>query len=259
MTRISFWHGLRLTYGGSLAFLRACPWLALVPVAFELLQHIVEVRGGMYESLAAAQAHENDPVRLGFGYLKILALTVPTWWVVRFLPRRDAAFASRIDWPALRLFAGFLAVQMGLAAIDLFVLPRSNAATGWALLAGLVEGGLMCAWAVAAPLGNASMGLLASIRLMWRHLPWTLAFQLVAMLPLMILHYALGLLPLFSHRGLMWPALLLDTLVVGALTPVLIASSFYAAQRSAMSAGVSLLPVQDDPGVGAAGLAGGTA
>jgi hypothetical protein len=53
---MTFWKGLRTSYGGSLAFLAACPLLALVPVVFELLQHVAEVHIGMYDSIAAAKA-----------------------------------------------------------------------------------------------------------------------------------------------------------------------------------------------------------
>ena len=77
------------------------PWLnfesAPTPVAFELLQHVVEVRIGMYDSLAAAQAVEDSPMRTAFGLLKVASL--PAYWVMRFLPRRDARFAARVESP----------------------------------------------------------------------------------------------------------------------------------------------------------------
>lgn len=53
---MTFWKALTTTYRGSIAFLIACPLLALVPVVFELVQHVVEVRIGLYDSVAAARA-----------------------------------------------------------------------------------------------------------------------------------------------------------------------------------------------------------
>ncbi len=43
---MAFWTALKATYSGSSAFLIACPLLALIPVAFELLQHAVEAHIG---------------------------------------------------------------------------------------------------------------------------------------------------------------------------------------------------------------------
>ena len=103
---MTFWTALKATYGGSLAFLIACPRLASIPVVFELLQHAVEVHIGMYDSIAAAKAVEHHPLRMAFGMLKIVALTVPLYWGTRFLPHRDAGFAGRVDRLAVRLFAG---------------------------------------------------------------------------------------------------------------------------------------------------------
>jgi hypothetical protein len=76
---------------------------------------------------------------------------------------------------------------------------------------------------------------------MARRLPWTLAFQLAAFLPLLVPHYVLGTFAIMGPKGLMWPTLALDALLVGYLTPVIIASTYYAATRAADLAGVSLL------------------
>ena len=104
---MTFWQAFKATYSGGVAFLIACPLLALIPVAFELLQHAVEVHIGMYDSVAAAKATEHHPLRMAFGMLKVAALTVPFYWITRFQPDRDAGFAARPDPKAVRLFAGF--------------------------------------------------------------------------------------------------------------------------------------------------------
>ena len=111
----------------------------------------------------------------------------------------------------------------------------------------------MAAWTVAAPLGDAAVGLLASLRLMAHRLPWTLALQVTALLPLLIPHYALGMFAIMGRKSLMWPTLVLDALLVGILTPVMIASTYYAAMRAAGLAGVSLLPAASDAAATATG------
>jgi hypothetical protein len=124
---MTFWQAFKATYSGSVAVLIACPLLALVPVVFELLQHVVEVHIGMYDSIAAARATEHHPLRMVFGMLKVAALTIPFYWVTRFQPDRDATFAARPDPKAIRLFAVYCMFQLGLAALQLFGLPQTGA------------------------------------------------------------------------------------------------------------------------------------
>ena len=237
---MTFFQALRQTYGGSIAFLIACPLLALVPVFFEVVQHIVEVKIVMYQSIAMAKAVEHDPRRMGFGMIKVIALILPGYWIVRFLAWRDPRAAARPDARAVRLFAGFAAFQIALAVLQLFVLPQ----IGWVLLAtfvgGQVIGILIAAWGVAAALGNAAIGPRASIAIMARQMPWTFVFSLLAMLPLMVPHYAFAALAILGPKALLWPVLLIDSLLVGWLSAVLVAASYVAAERAAGRAGVSL-------------------
>ncbi len=239
---MTFWSTFKTTYSGSIAFLLACPLLALVPVGFELLQHVVEVKIGMYDSIAAAKALEHHPLRMAFGMLKIAALTVPIYWVTRFLPHRDARFAATLDPLAARLFAGVLLFDLVMAALQLFVVPQTGAALAIGFFAGQVIGCLIAAWGAAASLGNRAIGPRVSIALMARHVPWTFAFSLAVMLPLMIPHYALGALALVAPKALMWPVLVADSLLVGWLTAVLAAGAYYVAARAAGKAGVDLMP-----------------
>lgn len=236
----TFGQAFKASYTGSLAFLVACPLLALVPVIFEIIQHVVEVRIGMYASLASAKAVEHDPWRMGFGFVKIVALMVPGYWIVRFIASRDAGFAARVDHPAARLFAGFIVFEMALAAIQLFVLPPTGPVLLASFLIGQVIGCLLVAWGAAAALGNAAIGPRASVAIMARQLPWTFVFLLVAMLPLMIPHYVLGAMAILGPRWVLWPVLIADSLLVGWLTAVIVTSGFQAATRAAARAGVTL-------------------
>ena len=83
---MTFWSAFKQTYGGGTAFLIACPLLALVPIAFEFLQHVVEVRIGMYDSLAGAKTVEHHPARMGFGMVKVAALTAAGVAVIERVP-----------------------------------------------------------------------------------------------------------------------------------------------------------------------------
>ena len=246
---MTFWQAFKATYSGSVAFLLACPLLALVPIVFELIQHAVEVHIGMYDSIASAKAVEHHPLRMGFGMLKVAALTLPFYWVVRFLPQRDARFARMPDRAAIRLFAVYFAFNIALAAIQLFGLPQSGAVLAVSFVVGTIIGNVLLAWGVAASLGNPAIGPRGSIAIMARHVPWTFAFTLVVLLPLMIPHYGFAALGLVGPRMLLWPGLIVDSLLVGWLTAVMAAGGYYAAVRATTKAGVDLMPcgaVRDD-------------
>lgn len=237
---MTLWNAVRSTYGGSAAFVIACPLLALVPVVSELLQHIAEVHIGMYDSIAAAKAVERHPLRMALGMFKILSLTVPIYWISRFLFSRSPAFAARLDSRSVGLFAYYLLFQMVLATANL-ALPVTSLAPFIALFVlGLLVGALVPAWGVASSLGNPAIGLAASVRLMARHLPWTIALQLIAMLPLMVVHYAAAAAAMMGPKPLLWPILVADSLLVGYLSALIITSSYFAAMHAAERAGANL-------------------
>ena len=177
---MGFWKNLSDIYRGSARTMRALPLLALVPVVFELLQHVVEVRIGMYASIDAAKALEHDPARMALGMAKIIGITLPVYWTARYLATADPRFAARFEPRAAGLFGLVLLFQAAIAAIGLFVLPQTGTVTLISFAAGLVLGALLAAWYASAPLGNARLGPIASARLMAPLLPSTIALSAVS-------------------------------------------------------------------------------
>ncbi|HEX5238382.1 MAG TPA: hypothetical protein VFW39_07970 [Sphingomicrobium sp.] len=237
---MTFWKALKETYGGSIAFLIACPLLALVPFVFEMVQHVIEVHIGLYASAAAAQALQYNPLRMSFGLLKTAALLSAGYWITRFVATRNPKYAAAIDPVALRLFAGYFLLGLALTALQLFVIPQTVAITLVEFVAGEVITSFIVAWGAAAALGNPDVGPIASVKLMGRQLPWTVAFLLVAMLPLMVPHYVFAGVAIVGPRALLWPVLILDSLLVSWLTAVLVASAYVAAKRAADRSRVEL-------------------
>jgi hypothetical protein len=235
-----FLQAYKSTYSAGLAFVIACPLLALIPVVSELIQHLVEVKLGIYQSIDAAKALERHPLRMASGCLKVAALTLPGYWVIRFIVDRNPSRAGRIEGTPARLFARYFAFMFLLALFQLFGLPQNGAVQITAFLVSIAVTVLVAPWAVAAPLGNESVGLRKSVSIMLRHLPWGMAFYIAAFLPLVIPHYALGALALLGPTYLLWPALILDSLLVGYLAAVMSALSFYVAQHGAAPAEVQL-------------------
>ncbi len=172
--------------------------------------------------------------------VKIAALTVLIYWVTRFLPYRDARFVATFDPPAVRIFAAFLVFALAFEAIQLWVMPKSVLPMLATFVVGEIVTILILPWAVAAALGNHAVGIRASSAIMALHIPWTFGLVMVAVIPLLIPHYPFAALAITGPKMLLWPTLIVDSLLVGWMTA---AGGYYAAARAAAEAGVELMPV----------------
>lgn len=242
-------------YRWAWAFAFACPVLFLIPVIVEFAQHIVEMQGGMYSSAAGAEAFADDPLRMQFGFVKVLALLLPSYWLTRFvLYGNDSAAAKRIEWPASGLWLVvflFGAVQAfwGISGLSVSRLLNitdevaANAVDATGSLLSLVIGIYLTAWIVAWAVGNAAIGPLQSIRIMYGSFWRTVALMLAGIMPLMALHYALGYAAIFKgSSALDWSLMLIDSVVTGFLALTLTGSSVAAARHAAEKQGLSLMP-----------------
>ncbi|WP_428629876.1 hypothetical protein [Sphingopyxis sp.] len=240
-------------YRSAWAFALACPILFLIPALVEFAQHVVEWQGGMYDGIAGAKAAEADPLRLQFGFAKTLALLLPSYWFSRYiLFGRDAARASRIEWPAIGLWLTLFALHgleqwwtlFGPALTGLMGLAGTAAQwTGYTLiLLGVVIGVYFTAWNVAWSAGNTRIGPIRSIGIMRGHFWRTITLMIAGVLPLMMAHYALSFGAIFAPALLDWPLLVIDALVVGMLALTIASSSTIAARHAAATKGVSLTP-----------------
>jgi hypothetical protein len=248
----NLWRDVRDVYGNAWAFALACPLLFLVPVLFEFAQHVVEVRSGLYLSLEAARAAEHDPSRMIFGFWKTLAISLPTYWLYRYVVSgRDAAYARAFEPRAVLMWlAIFLPVVVLMNWLSLFgpSLPglfglEGRAATALKLASAVLQtviGVYLTAWFVAWSQGNAAVGPRDSFRIMagffWR----SVALLLAGTLPLMALHYA-ALFAIGKPEAVVWTVMALDSVVVGFLALTMIGANAVAAMRAAEARGVSLL------------------
>ena len=243
------WQDIKDIYTSALSFSRALPLLFLIPVAAEAAQHVVEVRIGMYDSWDGARGASEAMTRMAWGFLKTLALTLPGYWFVRYMAWRDPHRAGRIETPAAPLFLVILAVHAVLQALSLFGPGMAwfglgdtagGVALGALFLLQTVVSIYLSAWLVAWPLGNAAIGPVRSFGIMagsfWR----AVGYLLAAVLPLMVVHYALGLGAIGRPRGLVWAMLALDSVLVGYLALTLTGAIFVAARHAAARQNVPL-------------------
>lgn len=237
-------------YRTSWRFSLAFPALIAIPVVVELIQHIIEIRHGMYADRAGALAAESDPLRLGWGMVKVLALTGVTYWMARFMAGLDRSRVAALEPLPMRLFAAVLLFQAVVTALSLwgsYLLRNLGVPDAAMMPVGigfmivlLFLGVLLEPWKIAAALGNRAIGWSRSITMVGPMLPWCLAFTLVMMLPLMVLHYAAALTAIGAAPATVWALMVADSLLVGYLAAVLSATSVLVARRAAERSGTAL-------------------
>lgn len=229
--KMTFRQGFLYAHREGLAFLIACPLLALIPLLAEFGQHVIEMQIGMYDGLDGAKAAEANPLRMQFGFFKALAIIIMGYPVVRFLAGgRDTAAAHRLDPRALALFAVPLTLEMALAAFGLFSRSASTTYSIVSFAVTLLITPLLLRWLIGAPLGI-WINPVRSAREMLPAWLWAFALGVAAMLPLMIVHYALGIGPIFAPNWAKWPMLVLDSFVVAWLSATMVAGQWVAANR----------------------------
>jgi len=244
-------------YRGAWRYMLACPLLFAVPAATEFVQHAIEVRIGMYDSFAAAQAVEGNGARLGWGLVKTLSITLAGFWVARFLLLGGAAAARRAEPVAVRLYAWVMLFSLAGTALGLWGggllravgLGDHPVAVGVTLaVLSIILSAMLAPWRVGAALGNAELGFVRSLVLVGWRAWWGVILIVVTLLPLMIVHYALLPVTIVAGAWLKWPLLALDSVVVGGLAAVIGATDVAIARRAVEGAGRVLSPQPAAPG-----------
>lgn len=185
--------------------------------------------------------------------VKTLALVLTIYWMARFKAGFDPPRVGAFDPKAMRLFVPVLLLYAATTAVSLWggsLLRPLGANDALVLRVGigfsiftLVLGILLDGWKVGAAVGNPYLGPLQSARMVAPQTPWSVAFSILMMLPLMIAHYAVVPLAIGASPLLLWALMALDALLVGYLAAVLAATSFIVAARAANRRRIALLPV----------------
>lgn len=227
---------------------RAAPLAVLLVFAAEFLQHIVEIRLGMYENIGYLDEADRR-VRMIFGAVKVFNILLVVVFALRWW--RFDGDSRRAATPGLATFKGLLivlTVQIGgellfigagsLAgklvppgSLALYLALRIGPALVWLMLAILLY-----PWYVALLTEDRSMTLRRSIRGIGWGWPRAFGLFLGGILPAMALHYLLGAGAIGRSEPLVWGMMALDAALVAALA-LLIASTYfslyqYASDRS---------------------------
>ena len=116
----------------------------------------------------------------------------------------------------------------------------------WCLPCSFLLETLLACWRVGAALGNARLGFVRSIALVGPRLGWSLGFSLLAILPVMVVHYILGVGAIGNPVGQVVPMLIADSLLVGYLATLMVTVGFVIAERAAGRAVIGLAAAEAD-------------
>ncbi|WP_077146708.1 hypothetical protein [Sphingopyxis sp. KK2] len=209
------------------------PAVVALVVVPEFVQHVAEIQLGMFDSVAAAKLAGNDPLRMGFGYVKIAGLVLTFiasarfWWCRAHGGRWYDI--RRLAW--VRLIVGFL-LFMAIGSVTELIEPLTGHKAPLALIVIASLLSLPYLFVMLAGLfGDRATPMKALIAKSW---PWLLLLALMLPLlfaPLSWLHgmnhrWALG-----APGALVWALMVFDSLVVGLMASSVGAAMFIAYDR----------------------------
>lgn len=227
-------------YRRAFALVRDRPWLVFAVMLAEFVQHVAEIRLGMYSGNLEAG---DSAVRLLFGGIKIFTIVIMliiAWRLWSFAG--DVGRSLKPTVALCRGIAAFILVQLlgDLAALGigrgLIALAGEPAKT---TQVALILAPLLLWWLVSVALFPWYVGLATEDRDMtlrrsflatrgrW---PATWGLLFAALLPLMVVHYAIGYAAL--HGAPAWPLMMIDAVVVGLLAAALAAAYYTIYQRA---------------------------
>lgn len=211
------WQQLVELYRRGFLLFALAPLIVALVVLPEFLQHVVEIRLGMFESIARARELANDPTRWAFGYVKLTGFLLAILGAARFWNAREQGGRwwdlRNVAW--IRLALG-VALFVGASALPE---PLHGRVPEWAFQ--LLYWSLSLATLplllviLGALFGENGGSLVAGYLRGWRWLPLLLLLLVAAYGPAMAVHYGLHRLAVGQPAALIWPLMTLDSLVVG--------------------------------------------
>jgi hypothetical protein len=242
------------TYRLTARHLLALPFIFVLPVLAEAVQHSVEFWLGMFASADGIQPGRETAIRMGFGGVKVIAILVTMIVMARYFlhdfnPAKALKFskASRNAIVISILFTVLLVIILTVAGPLVVALAKDHLPFVPANLRGFLPDLLLLA--ATYPFQKKTYAIMAAIlddvamdsaqnearARAWIWGSW--AVLLIAIAPAMILHYSLNLRAVDASAAVQLALLALDCLVVGVMA-VLIAAATYITYQQAKLAGV---------------------
>lgn len=223
--------------------MKSLPLLLILPLAAEMLQHVVEIKLGFYD-FHGALPPEARSTRLIFGIVKVAALAVTLVLALRWWAFSDQGDPKRALRPGLRFLWGlclFILIQVPAELVELalekgLALIPALATTGLArvvIALGITTfvSGLWLAWSIGLLVEDRRLGFVRSVTISAPRILTLFGYVLAGTLPLMVVHYGLSYFAMGQADWIVWSANVIDALVVCVLI-VSIASGFFSVYRT---------------------------
>ena len=216
---LPFFSAIVETYRKGIAVWRRAPVLVAVAAIPEFAQHVVEIRLGMFASLDAAHALQNNPLRWDFGYAKIAGLVLALMLVSRYWGA-GGSLRHTLRMPVVTLLRLLVGVSILIGSSWLFSLNRAalpeyldlaETVAGW-----FVQGGLFL-WITATLIEDRDTTLLDAFGKRFPSAVIILLLFLAAMLPALFVHRVDHRIVLCEPMAIQWAVMTFDALVVGAM------------------------------------------
>lgn len=190
------------------------PLIAMVP---EFLQHVAEIRLGMFASLDAFKALSFDHTRIAFGAVKVATvyaslLLGARFWSNRAAGRPPLSFVG-ISWRAVGIaFSANLLVSV--ATFSLIRVTPAAASAPIQIVTSIATLPLLV-YLIGTILDDPEAGIARAYRQGWLQALRITVFFGVPFMALQALHYQDNMLALGRPQPLVWALMVWDTLVVG--------------------------------------------
>jgi hypothetical protein len=229
------WRYLKLLYSRGFALFVLAPVIVAIVAVPEFIQHIAEIRLGMFDDIETARAMANGAERWAFGYAKLAGLAVGMLAAARFWGTRERggrwwSLRGVAWWPLILSLAIFLLAPVLPDLVRAWIPGWLHLVTYWGLSLAVLP--LLIA-VLAALFGDRRVGPFANYWRDWRWVPLLLILLVAAYLPTMAAHYGLHRLALGAPKLAVWPLMALDALVVALIASLVGAALHlsYAAAR----------------------------
>ena len=207
--------GMKVTFLEGLSLFRLAPIIPLLVMIPEFVQHVFEIRSGMFASEEAFNAMAMSDTRWAFDYTKIAGLVIAVfaaarfvggagkrWWDLRTIAWKHLLLAlvanailSAAYWAIEQASGGQLPSAIDLA-IQLATLP-------------------LIIYFIGPFLGDATMTLKRAFTIGWVAAALLVLFVAVAYMPAQLLHQYNHTLAMGQSTALVWGLMIWDTLLVG--------------------------------------------
>lgn len=216
---------------------RAVPGFIAIAAVPEFLQHIVEIRLGMFASRDAARALANDPLRWEFGYAKLTGLVIAMiligrYWAVGRSWRRALLVPLAVLGRAVIAIAVFVGAGLLLSSNVLALPVTLDVARS--IVSMIIQTGLI-AWIVGIAFEDGTISLRRAFTERFPSaIVMTALFMLAMLVPGQFIHgldhrFALG-----QPAPIVWALMTFDALVVGTMA-ALAGSALYVGYRSGLT------------------------